>query len=129
MGAVAAVAKAVEVCTSGENCNEDRESSTVLGTGAFGQVTLHKEGEQAWALKKMSHAVLRHRKLESALEVERQAWQMTQECPFVVHVEAGDETILVFEVCQDLVDVYTQAALWGKAQMQQHVAAVVEALP
>ena len=133
--AAAAVAKAVEVCTCGETSTEEavqKEPSAILGTGAFGQITLRKEGMQAWALKKVSHAVLSHRQLESVLDVERQALHLTQDCPFVVqfygHVESRQETILIFEVCQDLVDVYTQAALWGKGQVKQHVAAVVEAL-
>ena len=34
---------------------------------------------------------------------------------------------MIFEVCQDLVDMYKQAALWGKSEMKQHVAVVVEA--
>ncbi|CAE7908263.1 unnamed protein product [Symbiodinium microadriaticum] len=111
-----------EVCTSAENCGEDRESSAVLGNGAFGQVTLHKEGEQAWAFKKMSHAVLRHRQLESALEVERKALQTTQECPSVLSLciitamyEAGHETILVSEVCQDLVCEYMAPDIISKS--------------
>ena len=54
------------------------------------------------------------------MEVERQALQMTRILlslhVFLGHVEAGHETMLVFEVCQDAIDVCKQAALWGRPQ-------------
>ena len=79
------MAKVVDVCTRGKISSQEavrNKSGAVLGTGAFGQITLHREGKHAWALKKLSHAVLRHRQLETALDVERQALQLTQGLPF-----------------------------------------------
>ena len=51
-------------------------------------------------------------------------------CPVLYgHVESVANTVLVMEVLQDLVGVYTSASLWGNpAVVREHVACVAEAL-
>ena len=108
-------------------------SKRELGSGAFGDVTLHEEDGKSYALKTISHQLLKHRQLEAAAQVEREALEICQGHPCIVrfygHVESVANTVLVMEVLQDLVGVYTSASLWGNpAVVREHVACVAEAL-
>ena len=108
-------------------------SKRELGSGAFGDVTLHEEDGKSYALKTISHQLLKHRQLEAAAQVEREALEICQGHPCIVrfygHVESVASTVLVMEVLQDLVGVYTSASLWGNpAVVREHVACVAEAL-
>ena len=107
-------------------------SKRELGSGAFGDVTLHEEDGKSYALKTISHQLLKHRQLEAAAQVEREALEICQGHPCIVrfygHVESVANTVLVMEVLQDLVGVYTSASLWGNPAVREHVACVAEAL-
>ena len=108
-------------------------SKRELGSGAFGDVTLHEEDGKSYALKTISHQLLKHRQLEAAAQVEREALEICQGHACIVRfygrVESVANTVLVMEVLQDLVGVYTSASLWGNpAVVREHVACVAEAL-
>eukprot|EP00435_Cladocopium_sp_Y103_P050237 s384_g15.t1 len=103
-----------------------------LGVGAFGEVTLHREGGKSWALKKISHAVLQHRQLQGAAETERRALEISQ-CSFVVqyfgYAACNHETVLVMELLHDLTKTYTSHQLWGNEQkVRLDVACIANAL-
>ena len=129
---VATAAAAAKVITMAVTSMNDQPNGLQLGVGAFGEVTLHREGEKSWALKKISHAVLQHRQLQGAAEIERQALEISQSC-FVVkyfgHVASDCETVLVMELLDDLTKTYTNCNLWGnESKVRLDVACIVNAL-
>ena len=129
--AVAGVATAAAVAKMMVDYSCDPPRSQ-LGVGAFGEVTLHKEGGKSWALKRISHAVLQHRQLQGAAATERRALEMSQ-CSFVVqyfgHVACNHDTVLVMELLDDLTKTYTTRQLWGNEQkVRLDVACIASAL-
>ena len=86
-----------------------------LGSGAPGDVTVRKEDGKWLALKTTSQQLLKLRQFEAAAEAERDAFEICQGHPCIArlygHMESAASTVLVMEVLQDLVGVYTSAAL------------------
>ena len=103
-----------------------------LGSGALGDVTLRKEDGKWLALKTTSQQLLKLRQLEAAAEAERKAFEICQGHPCIAqvygHMESAANTVLLMEVLQDLVGVYTSASLWDNAAVaREHTACVAEA--
>ncbi|CAE7244184.1 TPK3, partial [Symbiodinium natans] len=89
-------------------------SKRELGSGAFGDVTLHEEDGKSYALKTISHQLLKHRQLEAAAQDIRA-------------LSGSTDSLWQTQFCAS-VGVYTSASLWGNPAVREHVACVAEAL-
>ena len=115
-------------------CAGEAPKSSILGHGAFGDVErrVDHQGNQ-FAFKKISGAVAQHRGMEHAVQAEINSLQVCQGSRFVVdffhHFVAAGDTILVFELLDDLVEAYVHRKLFGNlAYVRLHLACVAMGL-
>ena len=115
-------------------CAGEAPKSSILGHGAFGDVErrVDHQGNQ-FAFKKISGAVVQHRGMEHAVQAEINSLQVCQGSRFVVdffhHFVAAGDTILVFELLDDLVEAYVHRKLFGNlAYVRLHLACVAMGL-
>ena len=101
----------------------------MLGSGASGRVTLHKEGSVSFAIKSIPHQLLEFRQMENALSTERKALTLCDACPWIVQyyvcVDGPQHVIPFFELLKNLSEAYAQRG--SEANVKLHVACVAEA--